>query len=171
MRIEQEQKGLMLMDTGTPMFSSLDEDLVEDSISPDDVNEVLKQLEAPMVGSEDLLDEDGSSFAGHDEDLIEDSQLDLSAGVSDKAADPVRLYMREMGTVPLLNREQEVSIAKRIESGICHVNGPTLHDEAQMPFGGTKASGYGRFGGKAGIAEFTELRWITIETGPQHYPI
>jgi acyl-CoA reductase-like NAD-dependent aldehyde dehydrogenase len=62
------------------------------------------------------------------------------------------------------------NVAKRIESGICHVNGPTVHDEAQMPFGGVKASGYGRFGGKAGIAEFTELRWITIETGPQHYP-
>jgi vanillin dehydrogenase len=42
---------------------------------------------------------------------------------------------------------------------------------AQMPFGGIKALGYGRFGGKAGIAEFTELLWITIETGPQHYPI
>ena len=64
-----------------------------------------------------------------------------------------------------------MDVAKRIESGICHINGPTVHDEAQMPFGGVKASGYGRFGGKAGIAEFTELRWITIETGPQHYPI
>jgi len=64
-----------------------------------------------------------------------------------------------------------LDVARRIESGICHVNGPTVHDEAQMPFGGAKASGYGRFGGKAGIAEFTELRWITIETGPQHYPI
>ena len=64
-----------------------------------------------------------------------------------------------------------LDVAKRIESVICHVNGPTVHDEAQMPFGGVKASGYGRFGGKAGIAEFTELRWITIETGPQHYPI
>jgi acyl-CoA reductase-like NAD-dependent aldehyde dehydrogenase len=64
-----------------------------------------------------------------------------------------------------------LGVSKRIDSGICHVNGPTVHDEAQMPFGGTKASGYGRFGGKAGIAEFTELRWITIETGPQHYPI
>jgi acyl-CoA reductase-like NAD-dependent aldehyde dehydrogenase len=64
-----------------------------------------------------------------------------------------------------------LDVAKRIESGICHINGPTVHDEAQMPFGGTKASGYGRFGGKAGIAEFTELRWITIETGAQHYPI
>ena len=62
-------------------------------------------------------------------------------------------------------------VARRIKSGICHVNGPTVHDEAQMPFGGTKASGYGRFGGKAGIDAFTELRWITIETQPGHYPI
>ncbi|WP_269933047.1 aldehyde dehydrogenase [Aminobacter sp. HY435] len=64
-----------------------------------------------------------------------------------------------------------MAVARRIESGICHINGPTVHDEAQMPFGGVKDSGYGRFGGKAGIAEFTELRWITIQDGPLHYPI
>lgn len=64
-----------------------------------------------------------------------------------------------------------LSVARRIRSGICHVNGPTVHDEAQMPFGGTKASGYGRFGGRAGIAEFTELRWITIETEPGRFPL
>ena len=63
-----------------------------------------------------------------------------------------------------------LELAKRIESGICHINGPTVHDEAQMPFGGTKASGYGRFGGKTAIDEFTELRWITIQTTPRHYP-
>ena len=62
-----------------------------------------------------------------------------------------------------------MAVAKRIESGICHINGPTVADEAQMPFGGMKASGYGRFGGKAVIDEFTDLRWITVE-GPQHYP-
>jgi benzaldehyde dehydrogenase (NAD) len=62
-------------------------------------------------------------------------------------------------------------VARQIKSGICHINGPTVHDEAQMPFGGTKASGYGRFGGKAGIDSFTEIRWITIETQPGHYPI
>lgn len=61
-------------------------------------------------------------------------------------------------------------LAKRIQSGICHINGPTVHDEPQMPFGGVKASGYGRFGGRAGIQEFTELRWITIQTEPLHYP-
>ncbi|WP_322063352.1 aldehyde dehydrogenase [Paraburkholderia sp. J63] len=64
-----------------------------------------------------------------------------------------------------------LTLAKRIESGICHINGPTVHDEAQMPFGGVKKSGYGRFGSKASIAEFTDLRWITIQSGPRHYPI
>ena len=63
-----------------------------------------------------------------------------------------------------------INVARRIESGICHVNGPTVHDEAQMPFGGVKGSGIGRFGGKAGIHEFTELRWITVQTTPRHYP-
>jgi len=63
-----------------------------------------------------------------------------------------------------------IGVARRIEAGICHVNAPTVHDEPQMPFGGTKASGYGRFGGKAAIDEFTELRWITVQTGPRHYP-
>ncbi len=63
-----------------------------------------------------------------------------------------------------------MNLARRIESGICHVNGPTVHDEAQMPFGGVKGSGLGRFGGQAGIAEFTDLRWITVQTTPRHYP-
>jgi len=61
-------------------------------------------------------------------------------------------------------------VADRIESGICHINGPTVHDEANMPFGGVKDSGYGRFGGTAAIAEFTDLRWITLQTEPRHYP-
>lgn len=63
-----------------------------------------------------------------------------------------------------------MNVARRIESGICHINGPTVHDEAQMPFGGVKASGFGHFGGRAGVAEFTELRWMTVQTTPRHYP-
>lgn len=66
--------------------------------------------------------------------------------------------------------QRAMAVARRIEAGICHINGPTVGDEAQMPFGGMKASGYGRFGGKAGIEAFTELRWITIEDPGQHYP-
>ena len=64
-----------------------------------------------------------------------------------------------------------LEVARRIETGICHINGPTVQDEAQMPFGGVKDSGYGRFGGRAAIHEFTELRWVTIAGGPGHYPI
>lgn len=66
--------------------------------------------------------------------------------------------------------KRALSAANRIESGICHINGPTVADEPQMPFGGVGDSGYGRFGGKAAIAEFTDLRWITIEDPNQHYP-
>ena len=64
-----------------------------------------------------------------------------------------------------------LKVAARIQSGICHINSSTVQDEAQMPFGGVKSSGVGRFGGKAGVAEFTDLRWVTIETGHAHYPI
>lgn len=63
-----------------------------------------------------------------------------------------------------------MQVAGRIESGICHINGPTMHDEAQMPFGGVKGSGIGRFGGQAGVDVFTELRWMTVQTTARHYP-
>jgi benzaldehyde dehydrogenase (NAD) len=85
--------------------------------------------------------------------LANDSQYGLSAAV----------FTRDTA--------RGLKVARQIRSGICHVNGPTVHDEAQMPFGGVGASGYGRFGGKAGIDQFTELRWITIETQPGHFPI
>jgi len=64
-----------------------------------------------------------------------------------------------------------LQVASRIDSGICHINSATVHDEPQMPFGGEKDSGYGRFGGRAGLDEFTELRWITIRRSPTPYPI
>ena len=94
--------------------------------------------------------------ADDDEDAIRlanDSEYGLSAAV----------FSRDVS--------RAMRVAQRIESGICHINGPTVHDEAQMPFGGVKSSGYGRFGGKASIAEFTELRWITLQNTPRHYPI
>ena len=64
-----------------------------------------------------------------------------------------------------------LELAQRIESGICHVNDTTVHDEPQMPFGGVKASGWGRFGGRAALEEFTELRWVTVQELPREYPI
>lgn len=86
-------------------------------------------------------------------EIANDTEYGLSSSV----------FTRDIGKV--------LDIAKRLQTGIAHINGPTVHDEAQMPFGGAKASGYGRFGGKAGIEEFTELKWITIETKPGHFPI
>jgi benzaldehyde dehydrogenase (NAD) len=64
-----------------------------------------------------------------------------------------------------------LELAQRIESGICHVNDTTVQDEPQMPFGGVKASGFGRFGGRAALEEFTELRWVTVQGAARHYPI
>ena len=68
------------------------------------------------------------------------------------------------------NVNRAIDVAMRVNSGMCHINGPTVDDEAQMPFGGVKASGFGRFGGRSAVAEFTDLRWITIATKGQRYP-
>jgi vanillin dehydrogenase len=67
--------------------------------------------------------------------------------------------------------DHALELARRIESGICHINSSTVHDEPQMPFGGVKASGWGRFGGKAALEEFTELRWMSVQQLSRHYPI
>jgi vanillin dehydrogenase len=67
--------------------------------------------------------------------------------------------------------ERAEQLARRIQSGICHINDATVHDEPQVPFGGVKASGWGRFGGEWAAEEFTELRWITIQDEPREYPI
>lgn len=89
-------------------------------------------------------------------------------GRGDPGGERHRIRARRSHLQP--RRRQGDQPRRRIESGICHINGPTVHAEAQMPSGGTKASGYGRFGGKAAIDEFTELRWITIQTTPRRYP-
>jgi vanillin dehydrogenase len=64
-----------------------------------------------------------------------------------------------------------LDVAQRIESGICHVNNSTVHDEPQMPFGGVKESGWGRFGGSAALEEFTDIHWTMVMGQPREYPI
>lgn len=64
-----------------------------------------------------------------------------------------------------------LKVARRIQAGVCHINGATVSSEPQLPFGGMKNSGYGRFGGRAAIQEFTELRVLTMQTEPQVFPI
>lgn len=63
------------------------------------------------------------------------------------------------------------NVAKRIDAGHVHVNGATVANEPQAPYGGMKNSGWGRFDGRAVIDEFTELKWVTIEPSDQPYPV
>ena len=123
----------------------------------------------------------------------------MDAAVIDHATRPMRIYREEsFGPVAAIIRVGSVDeavtvandceyglsgavfgrdvgrafeVARRIESGICHINSATVADEPQIPFGGVKASGYGKFGGPAALDEFTELRWITISSGTSEYPI
>ena len=62
------------------------------------------------------------------------------------------------------------ALAQRIEAGIVHVNDQPVGDEPQMPFGGVKDCGWGRFGGQAVVDEFTELRWVTVSSGSHPFP-
>ncbi len=102
-------------------FDDLNRELPDNVVSPDDIEDVLQKLEGsniPVADSDERLLEQAAAVAIDDEDTTdEDVELDLSAGALEKTNDPVRLYLREMGVVPLLTREGEVAIAKRIERG------------------------------------------------------
>ena len=132
--------------TGGPSNGVLMPATVVDKVTPA-MNLFRDESFGPVVAVTRARDE------AHAVELANDTEYGLSAAV----------FTRDIA--------RGLKVAKQIKSGICHVNGPTVHDEAQMPFGGVKGSGYGRFGGKAGIDAFTELRWITIETEAGHYPI
>ncbi len=103
-------------------FDDLNRELPDNVVSPDDIEDVLQKLEGsniPVADSDERLIEQAAAVVPDDDDesLEDDVELDLSAGALEKTNDPVRLYLREMGVVPLLTREGEVAIAKRIERG------------------------------------------------------
>jgi len=66
--------------------------------------------------------------------------------------------------------DRGLALAQAIDAGIVHVNDQPVGDEPQMPFGGVKDSGFGRFGGTAVVDEFTEMRWITVQRGSHPFP-
>ena len=66
--------------------------------------------------------------------------------------------------------QKAIAFSEGLEAGMVHINGPTIRDEPVVPFGGVKDSGMGREGGKFAMDEFTELKWVTIQTGQQKYP-
>ncbi len=103
-------------------FDDLNRELPDNVFSPDDIEDVLQKLEhsnITVAESDDRLMEQAAAIVTDDEVEVgdDDLELDLSAGALEKTNDPVRLYLREMGVVPLLTREGEVAIAKRIERG------------------------------------------------------
>src|SRR5215204_7068581 len=103
-------------------FDDLNREMPDKMMSPEDIEDVLERLEGANISvsdSDSALLEQAASLALDDDNEIDDDDLDLdlSAGTLDKSNDPVRLYLREMGIVPLLTREGEVTIAKRIERG------------------------------------------------------
>ena len=102
-------------------FDDLNRELPDNVVSPDDIEDVLQKLEGSNIAVADsderLLEQAAAVVPEDEEEIEEDVELDLSAGSLEKTNDPVRLYLREMGVVPLLTREGEVAIAKRIERG------------------------------------------------------
>jgi len=109
---------------GNKKFMSYDElnrEIPDKMISPEDLEDVLERLDGANVTVADsdaqLLEQAATLATDEDSEDDEEVDLDLSAGTLDKSNDPVRLYLREMGVVPLLTREGEVSIAQRIERG------------------------------------------------------
>lgn len=139
-------KGAELLTAGETTHNVLMPAHLVDKVTPD-MKLFRDESFGPVVGIIRARDE------AHAIELANDTEYGLSAAV----------FTRDTA--------RGIKVARQIHSGICHVNASTVSDEPQMPFGGVKASGYGRFGGKAGIDAFTELRWITFETEPGHYPI
>jgi acyl-CoA reductase-like NAD-dependent aldehyde dehydrogenase len=139
-------KGAELLTGGETTQNVLMPAHLVDKVTPD-MKLFREESFGPVVGISRARDE------AHAIELANDTEYGLSAAV----------FTRDTA--------RGIRVARQIQSGICHVNASTVSDEPQMPFGGVKASGYGRFGGKAGIDAFTELRWITFETEPGHYPI
>jgi RNA polymerase primary sigma factor len=110
-----------LIDTGKEKgyltYGEVNDLIPNDLNSPDDLDDLITTIGTQGI---DLLDEGGPKFGGdkyEDGEDGEDVELDLTPGTLEKTNDPVRMYLREMGTVPLLTREGEVEIAKRIERG------------------------------------------------------
>lgn len=115
-------------------------------------------------------------------DVPEDSDLArletfgpvVTVEVVDSAEDAVRRanstsYGLSSGIITQ-DADRGLALAQRIDAGIVHINDQPVADEPQMPFGGVKDSGFGRFGGNAVVDEFTELRWITVQSGSHPFP-
>lgn len=68
------------------------------------------------------------------------------------------------------DESRALAMSRKLETGMCHVNCSSVNDEPHVPFGGSKASGVGKHGGKWSMETFTETRWITLDRGQRPFP-
>jgi acyl-CoA reductase-like NAD-dependent aldehyde dehydrogenase len=104
-------------------------------------------------------------------DILEKRQMDIVNALIDEAA--ALANNSEYGlSAGIITRDEEkgLSVARRLQTGMAHVNCSSVNDEPHVPFGGVKSSGIGRHGGKASVDAFTESRWLTLERGGRQYP-
>src|ERR1043165_2762968 len=115
-----KNQGLGLLESGgEKFFEGYGEVVAGDAVAARAIDDVLQKLEVSNIGGvesdEELISEVASLAADVEDEgtLDEVDELDLSAGEDEKSADPVRVYLRQMGTGPLLPRETEASIFPR----------------------------------------------------------
>src|SRR6266540_5896835 len=130
---------------GYLLFDEVNEMLPSEITSAEDLDDLFNAFGTAGI---EVVDSD-KAYRGEkdfDRDGSEDGpELDLTPGALDKTNDPVRMYLREMGTVPLLTREGEVAIAKRIERG----KNAMLRAIARTPMAALEVARYGeRLGGR-----------------------
>jgi acyl-CoA reductase-like NAD-dependent aldehyde dehydrogenase len=113
---------------------------------PDDAEIAMQETFGPVALIETVANEDDAVARAND------TSYGLSSGII------------------TTDTEKGLALAERIEAGIVHVNDQTVGDEPQMPFGGVKDSGWGRFGGTHALEEFTELKWVTVQSGSHPFP-
>lgn len=128
------------------------------------------EIEGPIVQATLLTDVPDDTMLAREETFAPIASVAVVGGVEEavRLANDTRYGL--VAGVITADHDRGVAVARRLETGIVHVNDQTVHDEPQMPFGGMKDSGWGRFGGLAAIEEFTELRWITVQTGTRPFP-
>src|SRR2546428_3523192 len=139
-----KEKGYLLYEEVNDMLPSE----ISSSDELDDIFSMFGSMGIEVVDSEQKFREKAEGEEG--------AELDLTPGALDKTNDPVRLYLREMGTVPLLSREGEVEIAKRIERGQKTVTKVL----SRSPLVVNEVLRFGELlrGGELGIKEFITIR-------------
>jgi acyl-CoA reductase-like NAD-dependent aldehyde dehydrogenase len=179
-RLAEKTKGLKAGDPKEP------DTIIGPIISPDALETIKKRVDAAVKAGANVLAGGDAVGACYQATLLTDVPADsefaqvetfgpvAAIEIVDSADEAIERanatsYGLASGIITQ-DPDRGLALAQRLEAGIVHVNDQPVGDEPQMPFGGVKDSGFGRFGGTAVIDEFTDLRWITVQSGSHPYP-